>query len=68
MNQLPNQYPKGLGWGLPQLIILDNAMGTICLVIILGKVAFYITSSIEYGVARLAIIYISQFEPLMEAH
>jgi hypothetical protein len=59
--------PKVWGWDLPQLII-RWCHGVIRIVIVLGKVAFYITSSIEYGVARLAIIFFSQFEQWMEAH
>jgi hypothetical protein len=68
MNQLPNQYPKGLGMGPSSTNYFRWCHGVIRLVIVLGKVAFYITSSIEYGVARLTIIHISQFEQLMEAH
>ncbi len=66
--QLSNQYPKGLGMGPFSTNYFKLCHGFICLVIVLGKVAFYISSSIEYGLARFAIIYISQFEQLMEAH
>jgi hypothetical protein len=68
LNQLPNQYPKGLGMGPSSTNYFRWCHGVIHLVIVLGKVTFYITSSIEHGVARLTIIYISQFEQLMEAH
>jgi hypothetical protein len=68
MNQLSNQYPKGLGMGPSSTNYFRWCHGVIRLVIVLGKATFYITSSIEYGVARLVIIYISQFEQLMEAH
>jgi hypothetical protein len=68
MNQLPNQYAKGLGMGPSSTNYFRWCHGVIRLVIILGKVTFYITSSIEYRVTRLTIIYISQFEQLMEDH
>jgi len=67
MTQLLNQYPKGLGMGPSSNNYFRWCHGVIRLIIVLGKVAFYITSSIEYGVARFAIIHISQFEQLMEA-
>ncbi len=67
MNQLFNQYPKGLGMGPSSTNYFRWCHGVIRLIIVLGKVAFYIISSIEYGVARFAIIHISQFEQLMEA-
>jgi hypothetical protein len=60
--QLSNQYPKGLGMGPFSTNYFKLCHGVICLVIVLGKVAFYISSSIEYGLARFAIIYISQFD------
>jgi hypothetical protein len=68
MNQLPNQYPKGLGMGPSSTNYFRWCHGVVRLVIVLGKVVAYINSSIEYGVARIIRIYISQFEQLMEAH